>query len=379
MSGPALLLGAMLGFWSAEGDRLELRVFLSQPASVRVDWAGSVSTASTARVAHRLGPFSVPRGGPAEVRLFADGNPVLSSTVPDFDERPLRVAVYGDSRDGFGPHALLARRIAEWRPHAVIHTGDVVHSSVDEAGWRAFLAHALPVSSAAPYLLALGNHELAGPPGPSQGRRSALEHLPPPSDPLAERMGVPDGAHHVRLGPAVIVCLDSNSSLEADSAQLRFLEEAVADAGVRLAALHHGPLSSGPHGGHPSAAALLAVADRIHLTAYLAGHDHLYERFLRGKTTVLVSGGGGAPLYPALRIVPRSAGAVSAYHYVALEIFEDHVRLEARSLEGLLLDRAQLPPAEPVPSAGRIEGVLAAVALLLLGLAAALARVLRPV
>jgi hypothetical protein len=80
-----------------------------------------------------------------------------------------------------------------------------------------------------------------------------------------------------------------------------------------FAFFHHPPYSSGPHGGaniEPASAWLrsyyMPLFRKEHVTALFTGHEHLFEhwveRYQDAKTNhfrmdILVTGGGGAPLY----------------------------------------------------------------------------------
>jgi hypothetical protein len=379
-----LLLGAVLTFAESDGRTLALTVALTQPATVSLDWAGAVRTATIPASRHRFTALPSPREVPLDYTLAIAGEaPVGYSVKPLFGEGPLRVALYGDSRDGPGPHQELVAAIAAADPHLVVHTGDVVHSALDEEGWVRHLATSLPLTARVPTILALGNHELWQPRDlPAEQRVDALAQvmrfLPPPADP-SPREGVPASVHAVRVGPALFVALDSNVALGAGSPQLAWLEarlSAEAPRAFTFLALHHGPRSSGPHGGHPEGDELVALAKRHGVTAILAGHDHTYERVVEGSVTCVVSGGGGAPLYPRTRPVAGSQAFASTYNWVLLTLEGERGTLEARSLEGVVLDRGALPASEVAPrvEAGRN---LVALGLLLGALTFALFRGLR--
>jgi hypothetical protein len=156
----------------------------------------------------------------------------------------------------------------------------------------------------------------------------------------------------VRVGPALFIVLDSNQPLGPGSAGLAFLEAALVerqDARFVFVTAHQGPLTSGPHGGYDHAQATLELLDRAQVTAFISGHDHIYERLRRSRTTFLVSGGGGAPLYFRATAQPASEAFGATYHWVKLELDGARATIESRSLEGVLLDQAQIaPPGPPV-------------------------------
>lgn len=388
MSAP-LILGLVLTFGHANGQTLQLTVTLAEAATVALDWGDLRLAKDQAERRHVFTDLPAPAERAVAYRLRA-GRERRTERVQPLLGPTLKVGLYGDSRDGPGPHQVLVEALSSWGPQVVIHTGDVVHQAGDEAGWSHHLAASLPLSARVPVILAVGNHELWQPWDlPPEKRRDAvaevLAQIPAPVDPLARSFGL--GAHvfHVRIGGHLFVSLDSNDDLGPGSPQLRFLEAALAqpDTQTRWVALHHGPLSSGPHGGHPQGEALIQAAERGRVTAVLSGHDHLYERLERGPVSYLVSGGGGAPLYPRDRYSLGSVAFASIYHWVALELTGPTVGTSAYSLEGVLLDRAQLPTssdaarlqADRWPWLGAGAGVLA---LVLIGALLSLALARRP-
>ena len=98
----------------------------------------------------------------------------------------------------------------------------------------------------------------------------------------------------------------------------------------------------------------LAILDRYHVTAMLAGHEHNYSRVVAGPEvdkalsrpfTQFISGGAGAPLYaqdekaPWLKAVKKFA---ATYNYVLFTVAGDAVRFEAIDLDGRVIDSGVL-------------------------------------
>ncbi len=379
-----MLLGLVLSFAKSDASELQLAVVLSDTATVSVEWDGQVFVAPQKDRRLIFSGLPTPRAEPVDYRVILGGQEVAKNRVkPVFGADPLRVAVYGDSRDGPGPHATIIEAIAAWDPHLVIHTGDVVQYAGDEAGWLAHFAAAMPLSARVPSILSLGNHEIYVPRGSppeayAHARDEVRRYLPPPEDPVGRRHEISALTFHVRIGERLFVSLDSNGPWDEGSKQMAFLDDVLntVPAKQRFISLHHGPLSSGAHGGHPSGPALLRRAHQHGVTAILAGHDHLYERILDGALSVVVTGGGGAPLYARGHAVQGSQAFASAFNWVGLTL-DQQVKLEAWALEGALLDRATL--GEAAPRAREGAGVWAILALTTLLLAmiwatAALAR-----
>ncbi len=116
-----------------------------------------------------------------------------------------------------------------------------------------------------------------------------------------------------------------------------------------FAATHDGPYSRGLHGGNQIARERYApILVENGVTMLFAGHDHLYQRGEKGGLRYIVSGGGGAPLYPVtcgVRGKPRckvddgAAIAVSENHYVIVTVQRDYAQICTRRPDRTLLER----------------------------------------
>ncbi len=178
-----------------------------------------------------------------------------------------------------------------------------------------------------------------------------------------------------------MIAIDSN--IAADTTQLGWVGDQLdrLDRGRYhhvIAFFHHPPFSSGPHGGasaDPVPGTGVKVADRVeaqsvairaqymplfrkhHVRMLVTGHDHLFDHWVeryddQGVThrmDVVVTGGGGAPLYgyngePDLRayqasnlaanvkiehlMKPGATGADNRHHFVVVQVDGDRLSLE---------------------------------------------------
>jgi MYXO-CTERM domain-containing protein len=74
-----------------------------------------------------------------------------------------------------------------------------------------------------------------------------------------------------------------------------------------------------------------------------AGHDHVYERGEKDGVRYIVSGGGGAPLYPLGK--KRSGATIafeSAHHFVDVAVDGTRVTTTARRPDGSILEKCGL-------------------------------------
>jgi predicted MPP superfamily phosphohydrolase len=291
------------------------------------------SAAGALAVHHRVELRDLPAASPVRYRVVAGGDvsPELSFRTAPAAGEPVRFAVYGDMRGGHRTHARIVEAILDEAPDFVIVTGDLVLRGTDEGGWQKFFEVTSTLMSRVPYFPAVGNHDV-GRSGDEERRMNEIFSMAAG----AER---PEWGHWYSFDVAGIhiVMLDSNAY--DHEAQLAWLDAdltAARKAGARaiFAATHDGPYSRSNHGGNPVAreryAPLLA---RHGVLLLFAGHDHIYQRGEIGGLRYIVTGGGGASLYPircGTRGRPRCAGddgaalARSEHHYVAVTVQRDY-------------------------------------------------------
>ncbi len=291
----------------------------------------------------------LPANRPISYRVIAGAS---TTGVHTFHTLPppgavLRIGVYGDVRGGHDVHRRLTQALIDEAPDAVIVTGDMVLRGSDEGDWQRFFAVTADLLPRIPYYPAIGNHDL-GRAGP-EGRRADQIFAMPPAPP-----GRPEGAfwYSVDLSDVHLVFLDSNAYERPE--QERWLEQDLAAArarGVRaiFAVTHSGPFSRGIHRGSPLARErYLPILVRYKVNALVSGHDHQYQRGRMSGLDYVVSGGGGASLYPIACGVPGKPRckvedgmkkAAREYHYVMLTITPSAIEMCARRP-----DRSPLEP-----------------------------------
>lgn len=208
----------------------------------------------------------------------------------------------------------------------VLQSGDAVVNGQDPSQWNVSfvgLINRITSEAGLPYFLAPGNHDVTPSadlesPGRQTGLRNYLSAISKliPADGASRRLdGYPTYAFG--YGNTFVLALDSN--IAADSTQLawasRQLEGLDRERYIHVVAFfHHPPYSSGPHGGQrierPTAdvrANFMPLFRKHGVDMVFTGHEHLFEhwieRFKDGtgqwrRMDQIVSGGGGAPIYP---------------------------------------------------------------------------------
>jgi acid phosphatase type 7 len=236
--------------------------------------------------------------------------------------------IYGDSRSPHDVHRRVVAAIRQVKPDVVFHSGDLVNNGRSSADWQIFDQITGDLRREAKFFPTLGNHELEA--------REYFDHFALPGN---ERW------YAVDTPIANFVVLDSGSSASPDSEQQRWLASTLGRPRVApvIVLLHVGMFSTGPHGGDPNLVRdLLPALERGRVAAVFAGHDHDYERTVRGRMVHVVTGGGGGPLYEQAKRSPDSVKFVKAYHFCKLTRQGPKVRVQVLTPGLELLDEFEV-------------------------------------
>jgi hypothetical protein len=249
-----------------------------------------------------------------------------------------RFLVYGDDRSDETAHAALVRALQATPSDFLVNTGDIVADGGNAADWQSFFQVEASLLRERALFLAIGNHELYDDEaGATFARYFGFAGA-------GSAPAVPYGT--MRWGPTRFFFLNGMHDWQGGD-EREWLEGALrrsdGEAGVawRVVVVHHGPWSSGPHGGNEklldARVPELLAAHKVDLV--LAGHDHLYERGQSGSIKYVISGGGGAPLYPIAHRAPTARKTEPAYHFVELRATSEAMQLVAHRVDGTILDQ----------------------------------------
>lgn len=264
----------------------------------------------------------------------------------------------------------------------ILQSGDAVVNGRDPKQWNVSftgLIDRLTTEGGVPYFLAPGNHDVTSAaeldnPGRKVGLANylrAVAQLIPPDGATRRLDGYPTYAFG--YGNTFVLAFDSN--IAADSVQFHWARAQLEGLDRKrftniVAFYHHPSYSSGPHGGAIIERPTAAVRDkwmplfRKHgVQLLVTGHEHLYEHWVeryrdaqgvRRRMDQLVTGGGGAPIYPYrgepdLRAYVAASGADSArvdhlvrpgmergdnpYHFVVVHVDGDRISLELQAVD----------------------------------------------
>lgn len=293
-------------------------------------------------------------------------------TAPSVGTGPVTFVAFGDSGTGSADQARMAALVQGESFDFALHTGDLAYGAGDGTGAATFQTtndwFFTPYRNwlrARPVFPVNGNHDSRADNGnglpylglfvlPSNGASAAYpDH--------AERY------YSFDYGPVHVVALDTEFAFldpSRQSAELAWLEADLAATPQpwKMALFHRPPYSAGGEHG-PSLdvrAAFSPIFERYGVQLALGGHEHDYERTvpLRADApdptgvTYVVTGGGGAPLYPSGTSSVTAASA-SVFHYLRGAVTECTLQVSAVSDTGAVFDTVSMarctPPADTAP------------------------------
>lgn len=257
---------------------------------------------------------------------------VPETTVTSVTEPPVtvvapvvRIAVMGDVGTGDDKEWATAESAAKAGAadpfDALILLGDNVYpdGDPDRLDATVFEPFAPLLDDGAALLPVLGNHDVQDGHGDGQ----------------VERLGMPGRWYATRVGPVLVVSLDSNRV--EDEAQTAWLQTtlAAATSDFIIVSMHHPAYSAGHHGSTGKVQRRwVPLFEKYGVDLALAGHDHDYQRSHPIDGVVYVVSGGAARLRPTGN-AEFTATSASVLHFVALDVYRDRIELTAIGHDGV--------------------------------------------
>ena len=308
------------------------------PLSLQITHDGkSVELTDPASLLHSVHATGLEPRTRYEYTAAASGAKVTGSftTAPsDDDDASFRFLVYGDNRSDAITHAGVVRALEQEPGDFLLNTGDLVGDGSRENQWQLFFDIESTLLRDRCLFAAIGNHELEEAGGPTFLRYFG-----------GERTQVPGKLYgSMRWGRARFFFLNGEASFQGDDRG--WLEEELTRADTeqnlrwRFIVVHNGLFASGVHGDNKAMhdANVPQMLVRHHVDLLIEGHDHLYERGFEQGLRYVVSGGGGAPLYPVRNKHAGTRKVESTHHLIAFDVGKDAVTLVAKRLDGTALE-----------------------------------------
>jgi MYXO-CTERM domain-containing protein len=259
------------------------------------------------------------------------------TTAPAGDV-PFRFLVYGDSRSDHAAHGAITGALLAAPGDFLINTGDMVLAGKDPEDWKAFFRVEEPLIRDHCVFACVGNHELSR--GDPAGEVAFLRYFSG-ADENGERTRLYGSFRWSNTRFFLLNAMDTWTGDERDWLRAE-LDRAMYEPGLvhRIAVLHHGPFSSGPHGGNPAlnAAGIVGLMASGKIDLVLAGHDHVYERGDGQGLKYIITGGAGAPVYEHKLSAPQTMAFESVHHFVEAAIDGPSVKIVARRVDGSVIE-----------------------------------------
>lgn len=239
--------------------------------------------------------------------------------------------VYGDTRTRHDVHRKVMEAIEKVPdPDFVLQTGDLVENGTNEALWPIFFDIEKNLLRRTVYIPSLGNHE----------RNCKLFY---------RFFDLKQPYHSFDWGAAHFIVMNSDLGNEEDkeafwAEQTAWIEKDLSahqDADFRFISCHHPPFTaySKRQGQNKEMRALVPMFEKYKVTALFAGHDHNYQHHLNNGVHYIITGGGGAPLYPVDAPLRITLKAESTENYVQVKVDGKTVHVLATALDGHVIDK----------------------------------------
>jgi predicted phosphodiesterase len=237
------------------------------------------------------------------------------------------IVIWGDSQDNYPIQEKMVQLILSAKPSAIFRVGDMVSNGHDLEQWSQFKRINKPLLEKFDYFPAFGNHEAGSP--------TYFDIFPSL------------GAQHwysVDRENIHVIVLDSNLDIKPGSEQYQWLvtdlQRSKEKATLTIVLCHHPLFNVGIHmddekGLRPI---LLPLFKQYDVRAVFSGHDHHYERFEYAGIQFIVTGGGGAGLYPQMRKSPYLKKLRIARHICVLRPEKHGLLINIIDIDGNIIE-----------------------------------------
>jgi hypothetical protein len=266
--------------------------------------------------------------------------------------QPWRFVVFGDTRTaGMDPPDVLFELVAAAttaQPELTLAVGDLIKAEPDPTlvaeQWRRWQAAMAPLGLSArvmPWLLVTpGNHDVEGGSWADAAMAAAFPDLPSNGPAGLERRTYRYDYRGVRF---ISITSERYGDPHRISDQLQWLEQQLQQNPNRYTIVfsHDSAFPVGPHVGSSLDAypvdrdRFWALLKQYQVTAYIAGHEHLYNRQIIAGVPQLIIGVSGS--------FPYIGYGGDFYHYLMVEVGPDQLTGVVYDRFGIEQDRFNLP------------------------------------
>jgi hypothetical protein len=269
----------------------------------------------------------------------------------------------------------------EYPVRFILQSGDAVQHGQNAKEWNVSftpLIDRLTTEGGVSYFLAPGTQDVS---------HAATMDAPERKEPLKNYLDAvsalipPDGSPHrlarypaFSFGYGNTFVLGFDANIAGDQKQFEWVKSQLEGVDQRryvnvIVFCHQAPFSSGPHGGPEVEAPTVELRNKYmplfrahHVRAVFSGHEHLFEHWVehytdasgRHRMDLIVSGGGGAPIYtytgePKLEeylkanetskvelqhlVKPSVDAGLNPYHYLLVQVDGEHLDMQVISVD----------------------------------------------
>jgi hypothetical protein len=309
--------------------------------------AAALATSAPAFQVHRTTLTGLKPGALYHYEVPGAGRGSFTTPPAATTDTPHTFAVFGDNRTRHEVYRKVAGAVAAAQPTYIVHTGDQVADGTVADQWVTFFDISREMLRHTVFFPSLGNHE----------RNSPYWYRF-----FDKRIGYYSfnygKAHWVILNTDVRNVAATEEEREAYwKAQLAWADrdlERNQDAEYLFVAHHHTPITAIKRRYAEAARLherLWPLYEKHKPSAVFTGHDHNYQRHVKDGIPVVVTGGGGAPLYEVDAPVPGISQVVeSIENYVFAQVDAGVIRLEARAIDGRVIDKFEIVSRKAAPA-----------------------------
>ena len=271
-------------------------------------------------------------------RISCSTKDIASSWFKTFSSKDenIHFVAMGDSRSHPDIFKTIIQQVQEDEPDFVISMGDLVADGGDYEQWgKYYFDVAAPLINHIPLVSCLGDHET----GLDDGE--LFRYF------LRKKEVTGKQWFSFDYGNAHFVALDYRHAENPEMIDWFKKDMQQTNAKWKFVYMHRPCYNLGGHRSHWGREVWPALFSEYKIDLVFAGHSHIYERFypLRPDSlpfgwpvTYITTGGGGAGLYDVTQ-GDFLAKAESVNHYVNIWLYGDTLRLQARRMDGTILDK----------------------------------------
>jgi acid phosphatase type 7 len=316
------------------GPRSATVAWVVETGEVRLMEAGAAPVALPVLRVEKAGYARLTAG---KTYNYTAANGMLKGTfkTPPAGDAKFQFSVFGDTRTRHDMHKKVIEAMMKHDMDFIIHTGDLVQDGTDTPQWPIFFDIEKRLLAGAAFFPVLGNHE-----------RNSPQYY--------DFFDVKIPYYSFQWGQAYFICLNSdfgNAERTASARdryfdeQTRWLEDELKKAqkaALRFAVFHHPPFTAvktRQTANEPPVRKWVPLFEKYKVQAVFNGHDHNYQHHVVNGIDYIVTGGGGAPLYPVDGAIEGTTRKVeSIENFVIVKVDGKTARSEALALDGRVIE-----------------------------------------